>query len=408
MMLLLVVRPFILGLLWLNLLVAPAVHPLISQDGSNSPKAVTDFSLRTDASSSPILQDTAPISRSTSAAAGTLDHFLYLPITLRNSRFSTTIYWGAYVSPNVYGLSDFPPWDMSAVDVFESHTGKKLSILHWGRRWYSNGQYYGFDSALMDAVRQRGYLSLLDWTSWEYGQVAHQTAPLFSLSQIINGAHDAYIRQWATAAKNWGHPFFLRFNYEMNGDWFPWSEAYNGNSAGQYVQAWRHVHNIFTQVGATNATWVWCPNIDLSDSIPLEELYPGDAYVDWTCIDGYNWGPEPNHGGRWWAFYDIFKPTYDHILAIAPDKPLMVGETASTELNGSKSNWIRDALTVQVPQNFPGVRALLWFNIDADNMDWYIESSPAAQAAFKAGIASHYYATNQFANLNVSPIPALP
>ncbi len=338
------------------------------------------------------------------AATTTLEPQIYLPLIARSS---PAIYWGAYVSASIYGIQYIPPWDMSAVAVFEAHAGKSMSILHWGRRWYANGQYYPFDAALMDNVRAGGYLSLLDWTSWAYGQVAHEAAPFFSLSNIINGTHDAYITQWATAARNWGHPFFLRFNYEMNGDWFPWSEVTNGNSAGQFVQAWRHVHDVFTQVGADNVTWVWCPNIELIDSLPLEDVYPGDAYVDWTCIDGYNWGPEPSHGGRWWAFYDIFKPTYDHILAIAPNKPMMIGETASTELNGSKAAWITDALTVQLPQNFPKIEALLWFNVGADNMDWYIESSPSAQAAFAAGLASNYYATSDSINLDISPIPPL-
>jgi Glycosyl hydrolase family 26 len=392
-------RRLILGLLLLNLVMIPATWLAAAPAGSNSAQVATD------PASEAATFDSLVISRTAAASAAALDYRVYLPVIKRNS---PAIYWGSYVAANIYGIPILPPWDMSAVDVFEAHAGKKISILHWGRRWHTTtGQYYGFDAALMEAVRQRGYLSLLDWTSWAYGQGAHDDAPLFSLSQIISGTHDAYIQQWATAASNWGHPFFLRFNYEMNGDWFPWSEVYNGNSPGQYVQAWRHVHDIFTQVGANNVTWVWCPNIELIDSIPLEGLYPGDAYVDWTCIDGYNWGPEPNHGGRWWNFYDIFKPTYDHILAIAPDKPLMIGETASTELNGSKAAWITDALTVQMPRNFPKAKAFLWFNVGADNMDWFIESSPAAQAAFAAGIASGYYATNEFANLNISPIPPL-
>jgi beta-mannanase len=48
----------------------------------------------------------------------------------------------------------------------------------------------------------------------------------------------------------------------MNGTWSPWAVGVNGNTAAHYVAAWRHVHRIFTKVGATNATWVWCPNVD--------------------------------------------------------------------------------------------------------------------------------------------------
>ena len=357
-----------------------------------------------------VSENTHPLTElqtSVTPMSGTLQHFAYLPIVMRRYRSAPAIYWGAIISGRAYGLKDDPPWSMQAVDIFESHVGKKISILHWGRRWWANNAYYGFDPTLMETVRQRGYYSLLDWTSWAYGQVAHEDAPFFKLSRIIDGTHDTYIREWATAAKNWGHPFFLRFDYEMNGDWFPWSEVTNSNSSGQYVQAWRHVHDIFTQVGANNVTWVWCPNIDLADSIPLENLYPGDTYVDWTCIDGYNWGPEPNHGGRWWVFYDIFKPTYDHILAIAPNKPMMIGETSSTELNGSKAAWITDALNVQMPQSFPKMKAFVWFNVNADNMDWPVESSASAQAAFKEGITSSYYGFNEAFGMEQSPIPPL-
>ena len=86
--------------------------------------------------------------------------------------------------------------------------------------------------------------------------------PDFQLADVIAGSYDSYIREFAEGARDWGHPFFLRFDWEMNGNWFPWSEGVNGNQSGEYVAAWRHVHDIFTAVGATNVTWVWCPNVD--------------------------------------------------------------------------------------------------------------------------------------------------
>ena len=282
-----------------------------------------------------------------------------------------------------------------------------MSMLHWGLRWYHNGSYEGFDSVLMEKVRQRGLISLLDWESSDYGINPEYDQPIFSLSAIINGNHDAYIRQWATDAKNWGYPFFLRFDYEMNGDWNPWSESMNGNSAGQYIQAWKHVHDIFTQVGATNVTWVWCPNIESPGATSIDGLYPGDTYVDWTCMDGYNWGTNPARPIGWQTFSQVFKPTYDHILRIAPTKPMMIGETSSSEYGGSKAAWITDALAVQLPINFPNVKALAWFNVNADNLDWVIETSSSAQSAFAAGISSDYYSAKNFRDLTTSPIPPL-
>jgi beta-mannanase len=138
---------------------------------------------------------------------------------------------------------------------------------------------------------------------------------------------------------------------------------------------------------------------------PLRSLYPGDAYVDWTCLDGYNPGTNPVAPGGWRSFDETFRATYELVTKhIAPRKPLMIGETASSEYGGSKASWITDALTHQLPRHYPQVRALVWFNKSADGMDWIIESSPAAQAGFGAGIAAPLYATSDFAAIRDSPI----
>jgi hypothetical protein len=293
-----------------------------------------------------------------------------------------------------------------------------MSILHWGQSWWScdpscGYQYFAEQVQQYDTVRSRGMIPLVDWGSFDPRVSPKDRQPNFALRTIINGSHDEYIRQWATEAKDWGHPFFLRFDHEMNGWWqFPWSEKLNGNQPGDYVKMWRHVHDIFTQVGASNVTWVWCPNI-MSTSpnyAPLNTLYPGDNYVDWTCLDGYNkddnsWSPFnqvfSNVGANW------MKNSYQEVLNVAPNKPMMIGEIASREAGdggSKKAAWIKDALLTQLPTFFPKIKGVLWFNW-YDGMDFRIESSQAAQDAFAASIASSYYATNTFQNLNVSPIP---
>src|SRR4029079_13040147 len=137
---------------------------------------------------------------------------------------------------------------------------------------------------ILTATRSRGAIPLIDWGSWDYTKGL--TQPDFALRNIANGAtysysgqtFDSYVTKWATDAKAWGHPFFLRFNWEMNGWWqFPWTTARdpatgrsaNGNTSADYVNAWRHVHDIFTRVGATNVSWVWCPNISSNETTPL-------------------------------------------------------------------------------------------------------------------------------------------
>ena len=317
----------------------------------------------------------------------------------------SSIYWGAWIGSQLTG--EQAPWDMSAVTKFEEMTGKPLSLIHFAAPFAncssSRCSFYKFPTNPMESVRNHGSIPFFSWSSQSIPSSTNE--PNFQLSDVISGAFDSYIREFATAAKNWGHPFFLRFDWEMNGNWFPWSEGVNGNKAGEYVAAWRHVHNIFTEVGATNATWVWCPNVDPENKFhSLSSLYPGNEYVNWTGLDGYNWGTNPAKPDRWRTFGELFRSTYSQIAeTIAPSKPMTIGEMGSTEYGGSKAAWIKEALS-QVPVSYPKIRALLYFEATDEGMDWPIESSPSATAAFAEGIGNPAYATNTFSSLSAGPV----
>jgi hypothetical protein len=309
---------------------------------------------------------------------------------------SASIYWGAYIN----GV----PWDMTKLDSFEQTVNKKVSIVHFGQPWWQSGAYNKFPTYATEQLRLRGSIPMINWGSWD--SCCGPNQPIYSLANIYNGVHDTYIRQWATDAKAWGHPLFLRFDHEMNGWWqFPWSERLNGNQSGDYVKMWKHVHDIFTQVGATNVTWVWCPNIVSSQSTPLVGLYPGDSYVDWVAMDGYNWGTD--QGNIWQSFSQVFSQTYNALSQLAPGKPIMIAEIASSENGGSKAGWIKDTYQTQLPR-FPNIKAIVWFdwNAGSTSLSWPIESSQTSIDAFNAAIASDYYraGSNQFVLLSATPI----
>ena len=156
-------------------------------------------------------------------------------------------------SPTVYLGVHMPLTDLSLVSSFEANAHKAVAIVMWYQHWGETDGYQYFQPSWMNAVRAHGSIPLVTWNPWNPSLGANQ--PAYTLQNIINGNFDAYIVQWAQASKAWGHPYFLRFAPEMNGYWFPWSEQVNGNKAGQFVQAWRHVHDIFTAQGATNVTW---------------------------------------------------------------------------------------------------------------------------------------------------------
>ncbi|MDQ6662628.1 MAG: beta-mannanase [Chloroflexota bacterium] len=291
--------------------------------------------------------------------------------------------------------------DLSAITSVENATQKPASIVMWYQGWGA-GKGEDFQTSWMDNVRNHGAIPLVTWEPWNYKQTQKSAWSGYSLKDILNGTYDAYITKWAQDSKAWGHPFFLRFAAEMNGYWFPWSEGVNGNTKGQFVQAWKHVHDIFTAQGATNVSWLWCPNVEWSHSIPLRELYPGNDYVDWIGMDGYNWSTV--YGHKWQTFSQIFQYTYNDILSMGTHKPLMIAETASAERGHDKAGWITDAFLNVLPKAFPEIKAFVWFNENKET-DWRIQSSASARAAFAKAVSSPIYASNQYASLDTSPIP---
>jgi Glycosyl hydrolase family 26 len=315
------------------------------------------------------------------------------------------LYWGAVIGKQLTGES--PPWDMNALAWFEGLAKKNVSLLAFSSPFAdcsSTCTNFPFPTEAMEALRQRGTIPVLTWASQSVPTPKGLREPRYQNTDIVRGVHDEYIRDFAEQAKAWDEPFFLRFDQEMNGFWFPWGEGVNGNPRGSFVKAWRHVHDIFTEVGATKATWVWCPNVDFTRKLtPLHSLYPGGRYVDWTCLDGFNWGKTANSGG-WMSFSRVFRSTYKRVLKIAPRKPMMIGEVASEERGGSKPRWIRNTLK-EIPKRYPKVRALIWFEENDRGMHWPIESSRASRKAFASAIQRTVYRPNEFQHLETSPIP---
>jgi hypothetical protein len=314
------------------------------------------------------------------------------------------LYWGAQIGDQLTG--EAAPWDLGALHSFEATAGKSLSLVSFASPFAecSSAQctFINFPLTPMENARNYGAIPFFSWSSSATPEDSHQR--YFRLANIINGTLDPYIRQFAESAREWGHPFFMRFDWEMNGFWFPWSEGVNGNKAGEFVAAWRHVHDIFRAVGADNATWAWCPNVDFTRKlIPLNKVYPGSAYVDWTCLDGFNWGKRADSAG-WQSFNRVFHETYKRVLKLAPNKPMMLGEVASNEIGGSKSKWISNMLKT-VP-TYRKIRGLIWFDVKDRNTHWPLESSSKASNAFAKGIQRSIYRPNEFAGLTTrSPIP---
>jgi hypothetical protein len=271
----------------------------------------------------------------------------------------------------------------------------------------------GFTPAIYRANASAGRIT---FTTWEYKPIPGAIAANYRgrmLEAILDGEFDAYIDRWADGMAQFGRPILLRWGHEMNGDWYPWSGVHNGggeldgfgdpalpDGPERFVAAYRYIKDRFAGAGADNVLWVWCPNapfevmLQYGDWNRVENYYPGDDYVDWLCLDGYNWGTSAygqQFNSTWYTFDQIFRHSYETLQALNPDKPIIVGEYASTEKGGDKAAWIRDAYE-RIRHHYPQIRAVVWFHINKET-DWRITSSPESLQAFREAVADGYWLT---------------
>lgn len=276
------------------------------------------------------------------------------------------------------------PGDPALLDAVASQIGRMPAIVLWYQAW--GGNYATFDPSLLQTIAARGAMPMITWEPWSPSGGLDQ--PAYQLSAIARGDQDAYIDTWANGIAAYGGPVYLRFAHEMNGSWYPWAAGVNGNSSVNYIAAWRHVHDRFAAAGATNVRWVWSPNVVFPGSTPLDSLYPGDAYVDWVGLDGYNWGTSQSWSS-WQSLGDVFAPSYAELTALTA-KPIIITETASSESGGDKAAWIDEGLRTHLPEWFPNVRAIVWFNQPKET-DWQIDSSTTSLDTFRQIATSQLY-----------------
>ncbi len=260
------------------------------------------------------------------------------------------------------------------IDRFARQAGRRPAIVLSYKDWSS----LPFDRTELDSVWRRGAVPMVTWEPWT------SSGRGFPLRGIANGRFDRYLRRAAGSARIWGHPLFVRFAQEMNGTWFPWARRH-GNTARDFRKAWKHVVDLFRYHGATNVRWVWSPNEDSGGSLPLGSLYPGDEWVDWVAIDGFDFGGSVG----WPSFTTVFGSTYER-LAELTRRPMMIAETGANQNGGDKAEWIRSALGSEVPA-FSRLRALVWFDDMHSGADFRVASSPQSLQAFRQAVDTPAY-----------------
>ncbi|AGW42677.1 acetyl-CoA acetyltransferase [Leifsonia xyli subsp. cynodontis DSM 46306] len=292
------------------------------------------------------------------------------------------------------------PFDWAAFDATSAKVGVAPNLIGYFSGWNER-----FRADAVIRAWAHGSLPMMAWESRPLGVGGDPAvAPGYSLPAIIAGGFDTYLHQYAKDIVATGLPLVIRFDHEMNGVWYQWSETdgsgppINGNAPGDYAKIWRHVHDIFQQEHANDLViWNWSPNIvnDLPASHRadgyLASLYPGDRYVDWVGLSGYL--RPPYRSDQSFTFAGSFGPSLSQIRALTKH-PIILSEIGASEAGGHKAAWITALFDAFAQPENADIIGFAWFNLvvtclvggERVTNDWRVDSQPDSLSAFIAGL----------------------
>ena len=274
----------------------------------------------------------------------------------------------------------------------ETWMGKQHAIVftdpHAGIDWLAGSMgTYGTE---MTSLWNSGHVPLIGWGSlWPLpaGCSSVNCSGQNIDANIANGLYDAGLDASASALKTWlagpdgiygnadDRRVYLRPSQEVNGNFFVWSPNVNGNTAQDYINAWRHIWTIFMVnhgLDSSHVQWIYCVSNDDFGGGTIESDYPGSSYVDWMGVDGYS-------SNRFAGEMDpptIFDTAIGRLQALAPSKPLAINETAYDGIDSCsqsssqvvcKDTWLSNLYNYIQTK---GVKQIEYF--DENGYDWMV------------------------------------
>jgi len=291
--------------------------------------------------------------------------FLFKRISMVNSYCLT----GAF-------LADNPTRE--DISNFKSAYGKKPFLVMI---------FIGWDSfpkeETVKNIYSEGSVMVVTWEPWNPAN-----AEAIDYDKLLSGGYDSYINSFAGQIKSIPGQVFIRFAHEANGNWYPWAADKIGKE--KYLAVYRYVKDKFDAFGVKNAKWIFSVN---HEDVPQDSVnncflnyYPGDKYVDYVGIDGYNWG-NTKPWSRWMSFKEIFSNCYNEIAEFFK-KPVLISEFSSTSSGGDKSLWIKQALCNI--KEMKHIRGFILFNHNKET-DWSFVPGTSAGTQLRQGLKNSYF-----------------
>jgi Glycosyl hydrolase family 26 len=281
------------------------------------------------------------------------------------------VLWGMYLTPTPAK----PQW-AGAYPSIERKIGRRFDIVKRYVDWEPGITFPdGSDAKLAAGGR------VLDF-SWN--AVNYRTHGLISWASIASGRWDSsVIVPEARRLKSFHHKVFLDFDHEFDSAKFA-----RAGSMAQFVEAYRHIHNVLRRAGVHNVIWTWVATGFTGNEAKIKAGYPGSSYVDWVGYDPYNFSSCQK--ASWQSSMRTIAPYY-RWLRRQPgirDKPILLGEYAS--LAGSRvESWY--ASISRTLRRLPRIKAVMQWSARASSVcDFRLTNSARAMRGFRAASHSRY------------------
>ncbi len=192
------------------------------------------------------------------------------------------------------------------------------------------------------------------------------------LYEILDGKHEAKIKELAKVLSEIKGPVLFRLNNEMNGDWCSYNALHYNRDTRLYIKLWEYIYHEIQQAGGNNVIFVFNPN---EKSFPnfkwnhYMNYFPSEEYVDVIGVTGYNTGNY--YDGETWrdfeTIYDAFMPDYKSRFI---DYDFYITEFGSSTIGGDRNKWLNDMFKVINKYDFKV--AIYW-----NGTDWDVNKNPA-------------------------------
>jgi hypothetical protein len=246
-----------------------------------------------------------------------------------------------------------------------------------------------------------------EW-DWDAGK-ATETQP--TLQKIVDGEYDNYLAEFARNLAAFNAPILWVNGWEFNitspdDNWrgprafgpeanLLWSSVddlygYYGDpqkpdGPERYVDAYKHIFDIFQTNGANNVIFLWNPNWISAPKAPwnsVENYWPGEDYVHAIAPSVYN------YQGQNRAFSSLYAEELLSFVQAHPGVPIIIRELGS-DARGNSQFWHAEALAA-IAEDYPFIKGVVFFSDDMEGQYAFHTDQEKTNAVLEALDIGHF------------------